>query len=226
MISGSDAHSFRDLERLEGNVSGYSPTWIKADLTFRGLKQICFEPDARVFIGSEPPIEQSKRNRATKFISRLSIDQKEGYNELNGQWFKNVNIPINPELTAIIGNKGSGKSAIVDIIGLLGESHQNKHFSFLSNESHNRKFKQAGYAENFHATLEWESTGKVFKYLDDDVDTTKPESVRYLPQNYFEELTNEIEIEKFRKEVEDVVFSHVDETDRMGKSTFSELQES
>ena len=51
VVSGSDAHSFEDLERLEGNVAGFEPTWIKADLTFRGLKQICFEPDARVFIG-------------------------------------------------------------------------------------------------------------------------------------------------------------------------------
>ena len=63
------------------------------------------------------------------------------------------------------------------------------------------------------------------KNLNDGVDTTKPEAVRYIPQNYFEQLTNEIEIEEFRKEIEDVVFSHVEETERMGLSTFSELQE-
>ena len=49
--------------------------------------------------------------------------------------------------------------------------------------------------------------------------------MRYLPQHYFEELTNEIEIEKFRYEIEEVVFSHVDETDKLGKATFAELQE-
>jgi len=225
VVSGSDAHSFDDLDRLEGNVAGYPPTWIKADLTFRGLKQICFEPDARVFIGTEPPVEQRKATQATKFLSNLSIGQREGYDEANGQWFKDVNIPINPELTVIIGNKGSGKCAIVDIIGLLGESRQHEYFSFLSDIGNNKKFKQRGYAENFHATLTWQSTGGISKLLSESVDITKPESVRYLPQNYFEQLTNEIEIEEFRREIEDVVFSHVEETDRMGKSTFAELQD-
>jgi predicted ATPase len=225
VVSGSDAHSFDDLERLEGNVAGYPPTWIKADLTFRGLKQICFEPDARVYIGSEPEVEQRKATQATKFLANLNINQVQGYDQGNGQWFKDVNIPINPELTVIIGNKGSGKSAIVDIIGLLGESRQYEYFSFLSDAGNNKKFKQRGYAENFSATLTWQSTGGVSKLLSENVDTTKPESVRYLPQNYFEQLTNEIEIEEFRKEIEDVVFSHVEETDRMGKSTFAELQD-
>ena len=225
VVSGSDSHSFDDLERLEGNVAGYPPTWIKADLTFRGLRQICFEPDARVFIGSEPPVEQRKVNQATKFISELSINQIAGYDGSNGLWFKDIKIPINPELTVIIGNKGSGKSAIVDIMGLLGESRQGEYFSFLSNKGNNKKFRQRGYAENFHATLTWQSSNTASKILNDNVDITKPESVRYLPQNYFEQLTNEIEIEEFRREIEDVVFSHVEETDRMGKSTFAELQE-
>jgi predicted ATPase len=225
VVSGSDAHSFEELERLEGNVAGFPSTWIKADLTFRGLKQICFEPMARVFIGTEPLVEQRKINQATKFLSKLNIDQVASYDEANGEWFKDFEIPINPELTVIIGNKGSGKSALVDIIGLLGESRQYEYFSFLSDEGNNKKFKQRGYAENFHAKLTWQSSGAASKKLNEKVDVTKPESVRYLPQNYFEQLTNEIEIEEFRREIEDVVFSHVEETDRMGKSTFVALQE-
>jgi predicted ATPase len=225
VVSGSDAHSFEELERLEGNVAGFPLTWIKADLTFRGLKQICFEPKTRVFIGDEPLVEQRKVNQSTKFLSKLYIDQVPSYNEANGEWFKDFDIPINPELTVIIGNKGSGKSALVDIIGLLGESRQYEYFSFLSDEGNNKKFKQRGYAENFHAKLTWQSTGEVSKNLNDKVDVTKPESVRYLPQNYFEKLTNEIEIEEFRREIEDVVFSHVEETDRMGKTNFFALQE-
>ena len=225
VVSSSDAHSFEDLERLEGNEAGFLPTWIKADLTFRGLKQICFEPADRVFIGYVTLVEQRKTNQATKFLSRLEINQKEGYSGSNGQWFKDVSIPINPELTVIIGNKGSGKSAIVDIIGLLGDSRQHDYFSFLTDKGNNKKFKQRGYAENFEATLKWESGGQASKYLDAQIDSAKPESVRYLPQNYFEQLTNEIEIEEFRREIEDVVFSHVTETERMGKSTFYDLQE-
>ena len=225
VVSGSDAHSFSDLERLEGNVAGFEPTWIKCDLTFRGLQQICFEPDSRIFIGVEPPVESRKVNQATKFLSQFEINKISSYDGSNGIWFNNVNIPLNPELTVIIGNKGSGKSALVDIIGLLGESRQEEYFSFLSDKGTNKKFKQRGYAENFNSRLTWQSGTTVDKTLNERIDRTKPEQVRYLPQNYFEQLTNEIEIEEFRKEIEDVVFSHVEETNRMGLSTFSELQE-
>jgi len=225
VVSFSDAHSFKELERLEGNVANYEPTWIKADLTFRGLQQICFEPDTRVFIGEEPPVNIRKAQQATKFISKLRISQIPGYDNRNGEWFQNVDIPINPELTAIIGNKGSGKSALVDIIGLLGESSRELYFSFLSNKTKNKKFKQKGYAENFTAELEWESSTSTSKFLSETVDLTKPETVRYLPQNYFEELTNDIEIEAFRREIEDVVFSHVSDANRMGCPSFVELQE-
>lgn len=225
VISGSDAHSFADIDRLSGDVAGYPATWIKADLTFRGLQQICFEPQDRVFIGAEPPVLVRQAEDGTKFLASLSIDQVDGYDERNGSWFKKVSLPLNPELTAIIGNKGSCKSAIVDILGLLGESRQEAFFSFLADGPKNKKFRQSGYAENFHATATWITSKKASKRLNDRADHSLPETIRYLPQNYFEQLTNEIEIEKFRKEIEEVVFSHVEETDRLGKSSFSELED-
>ncbi len=225
VVSGSDAHSFDDLERLSGDVSGYPPTWIKADTTFIGLKQILYEPKFRVHIGQEPAVVTRQEQDGTKFLSQLKINQVDGYDERNGEWFKGVNLPLNPELTVVIGNKGSGKSAIVDIIGLLGESRQEDHFSFLKDDPKSKKFRQRGFAENFTASVSWLSSREDEKLLSDNADTDKPETVRYLPQNYFEQLTNEIEIEQFRREIEDVVFSHVEETERLGKSSFSELEE-
>lgn len=225
VFSGSDAHSFDDLVRLSGDEAGYEATWIKADLTFRGLRQTLFEPKGRVQIGEQPTVLQRQDQDATRFIAELRIDHVTGYSGNNGSWFKDVVIPFNPELTAIIGNKGSGKSAVADIIGLLGESRQSEHFSFLTDKTQNRKFRQKGYAENFLAKLTWASGAKPEKRLDQDVDLRKPEVVKYLPQNYFESLTNEIEVKAFREEIEEVVFSHVEESDRMGKSTFSELEE-
>ena len=224
-VSGSDAHSFVDLERLDGNAAGYPPTWIKADLTFRGLQQICFEPESRVFIGAEPPVEQRKAQQPTKMLNNLKINHIPEYDGSRGVWFKGVDIPLNPELTAIIGNKGSGKSALVDIVGLLGDSRLEAYFSFLSDSSDNKKFRQRGYAENFQAEVSWQSKTSVTKRLSESVDRTKPEGVRYLPQNYFEQLTNEIQIDEFRREIEDVVFSHVEETERLGTGSFKDLQD-
>lgn len=225
VYSGSDAHAFGDLARLSGDEAGYEATWIKADLTFRGLRQTLFEPLGRVHLGEQPTVLQRQDQDATRFIAELRVDHAPGYSGGNGSWFKNVVIPFNPELTAIIGNKGSGKSAVADILGLLGESRQFQHFSFLTDKTQNRKFRQKGYAENFVGTLSWASGVKPEKRLDQDVDLRKPEVVKYLPQNYFESLTNEIEVKAFRKEIEEVVFSHVEESDRVGKSTFSELEE-
>ncbi|WP_432256240.1 TrlF family AAA-like ATPase [Limimaricola sp. AA108-03] len=224
VVSGSDAHSFDDLERLSGDTAGFPATWIKADPTFLGLKQICHEPESRIFIGETPDAATRLEQDGTKFIESLKINQIEGYEEENGAWFKDVTIPINPELTAVIGNKGSGKSAIIDIIGLLGNSRQENYFSFLADDTKSKKFRRRGYSENFVASITWHA-GKVDeKKLDEACDFDLPETVEYLPQNYFEQLTNEIEIEQFRAEIEDVVFSHVEETERLGAASFSELE--
>ena len=158
VLSCSDAHSFTDLGERMGQVVSSSegvvlvPTWIKADLTFEGLKQIIFEPQNRVFIGTEPEIERRVRENKTKYIDSLHITNNDGYGGQHGSWFSDEQIPIGKELVAIIGNKGSGKSAVTDTIGLLGNSHnqtsgipKNKPeelFSFLNRE----KFLKGGCA--------------------------------------------------------------------------------
>ena len=42
---------------------------------------------------------------------------------MNEIWYDNIEIELNPGLVAIIGNKGSGKSAITDIISLCANTH-------------------------------------------------------------------------------------------------------
>lgn len=226
VFDASDAHSFQDLERLSGDVTGYEATWIKANLTFEGLRQTLFEPEARVFIGEEPTVLQRRSSEATKFIDHLKIQAVSTYGNENGLWFGNVEVPINPELTAIIGNKGSGKSALADILGLLGNTRAEDSFSFLANSGGNVKFRQRGYAENFEATLIWADGNTASKNLNEKILLTEPERVKYLPQNYFETLTNEIrEARQLQTEIENVVFSHVEETDRLKQSNFKQLEE-
>jgi hypothetical protein len=64
--------------------------------------------------------------------------------------------------------------------------------------------------------------------LDDDIDKDEVELVRYIPQNFLEELCNEINTNKesvFDNELENVIFSHVEKADRLGCTTLRELEE-
>ncbi|MBK5275541.1 MAG: AAA family ATPase [Desulfuromonadales bacterium] len=215
MVIGSDNHNINDY-KLKVNC------WLKADPLFDGLKQVAIEPEGRVFIGEKPSLLDRLSKNRTKYIKELEITQAEGYDERYGVWFKNVSVPLNSELVAIIGNKGSGKSAIADVIALCSNYPSGSDFSFLTPE----KFKKKRLAENFNAAVVWES-GKVSKInLQDQSAITDLLDVKYLPQGQFERLTNEIRtVEEFQNEIEGVVFSHIPDSERLGTLSFGELIE-
>lgn len=213
---GSDARSLRNI--LQGDNTGCF-CWIKSDPTFEGLKQIIYEPESRVFIGAKPKILERVKNYKRRYIKSLNIKWKNGYDGTKGIWFNNNIIEFNKELIAIIGNKGSGKSAITDILGLLGNAKVEKnHLTFL----HEKKFKKNGLAKNFKANLVWENDESNEENLNADIDKTSNERLKYIPQNYFEILCNEQE-EKFKKELEKVIFTHLDEADKENQDSFEEL---
>jgi len=218
LLDCSDAHY--NLNSKEKDRIGNCFTWIKADPTFEGLKQILYETDERVFIGDEPELLQRVRENKTKFIKTIKINHVEGHDEKNGIWFKNIEIPLNLGMVAIIGHKGSGKSALLDIIALCGNSYQEeKDFSFLNE----KRFKKGGLAKNFEAVLDWENGEQITKNLNYITDKTAPERVKYLPQNYFERLTNSLDSYEFGETLNNVVFSHLPEEQKMGKNSFEEL---
>ena len=198
---------------------GTNNCWIKADPTFEGLKLAIYEPEERVNIGDEPDIIKNVRENKTKFIKEIKINQIDNYNEEYGIWFKDINIPINPGFVAIIGNKGSGKSALTDIISLCGNSHLYNEFSFLNKE----KFLKDDLAKNFKATLTWESEESVELNLSDNCNLLEPERVRYLPQNYFERLSNNLNPKEFGETLEKVIFLYIPEAKRLEKNTFDDL---
>ena len=237
VVSGCDAHSFEDVENWLGKLVGKDseilkePTWIKADLTYEGLKQIIYEPGSRVFIGTEPDIEARVRENPTKYIKSIHIDQIESYGGRHGTWFHKTGIELNKEMVAIIGNKGSGKSALTDIVGLLGNSHNQKYdagtgkteelFSFLNRE----KFLKGHCASNFEADLNWYYGDPEHAILDRDTDTGLPEKVEYLPQKYLEKICANIEDDEFRRKLNEVVFDYVEKKDRYGTSSLEDLLE-
>lgn len=238
VLSGCDAHSLSQLDERLGQVVSDStsgivlePTWIKADLTFEGLKQIIFEPRNRVFIGEEPEIKRRVREHRTRFIESLHITCIDGYRQDQyGAWFCDEKITLGKELVAIIGNKGSGKSAVTDIIGLLGNSHNQTSkgisggkaeelFSFLNKN----KFLKGGCAEHFQGVLHWYEGEPDRKLLNAQVATHLPEKVEYLPQKYLERICTDIADDEFRATLNEVIFRYVKLQDQFGKTNLDEL---
>ena len=217
-ISGSDAHKVSDY----GKFLGDRITWIKADPTFEGLKKTLIEPEARVFIGECPEQLEILQLKPTKFIESVAINKKSG-STLSEHWF-DCSIPINPGLVAIIGNKGSGKSALGETMGLLGQTANAGAFSFLTAN----RFRQPknNKAAHFEGSLVWVSGGKESATLERNPDPNAYELIKYIPQSYLETLCNELGAAQetgFDQELRSVIFSHVREEHRLGQTTLDGL---
>ena len=93
LIQSSDAHKIDDI--------GKKFTWIKADPTFEGLKQILYEPKERVLIEDRNPSDpKAKRLIIDSAIYETSQNEKK-------------TICFNKNLNTIIGVRGSGKSTLL-----------------------------------------------------------------------------------------------------------------
>ncbi len=216
VVVGSDKHH-------QPADASRAPCWIKADTTFSGLKRILGEPD-RVFIGPEPPAVDRQRTNATRYCNLLSFAKKSD-STLDEHWFLG-DVPLNTGLVAIIGNKGSGKSALADSLGLIGNSPREKYFSFLHPDKFRRPRERK--AEQFRATLRWLSGDLDECHLSAQVDATSVETIKYIPQHYLEAICNEVaggEGSDFDKELKSVIFSHVPDDQRLECETFDQLME-
>jgi ABC-type lipoprotein export system ATPase subunit len=198
------------------------PTWIKADPTFEGLKQVLNEPHDRVCIQEPPNVLNHINQNKPNYIHSVTIEptgSEQG-------WF-NDTIPLNPNLVAVIGSKGTGKSALADIISLLGDTLQFAKFSFLQLQKfRNRK---NGKASLFQAKMTWldgETSGPIV--LNEDPTPGNVEKVKYLPQNFIDEICTDLAItqdSQFYQELQGVIFSHLQEHERLGCDSLSELIE-
>jgi ABC-type lipoprotein export system ATPase subunit len=218
---GSDAH---DIPRLfEPDQKRYC--WVKADPSFLGLLQAIKEPESRSFIGEVPPKLLEVAGQKRYFIDKVNIAKITG-STLAEKWLDGCSVPLNTDLVAIIGNKGSGKSALADVIALLGHSRQNNHFTFLKRDRF--RGKSGIPAKHYIGTLVWHDSSSEDQNLNDDSPSDKVELVRYIPQGHFEELCNEHVSGKsnaFERELRAVIFSHAGESIRLGALDFDQLIE-
>lgn len=200
-LHGSDAHEIARLFRPDQDRF----CWVKADPTFEGLKQVLYEPGDRIHIGPTPPIYHDR----ARVIRAVRLRGSDG-------WFDNDEIPLNAGLVAIIGQKGSGKSALAELIAYSAGSWTNDESgSFL---------KRAGaHLRDMIVELQWadDSVSRI-RLGDSQSDERR---VRYLSQKFVERLCADDHIgADLAHEIEAVIFSYIDPTDTLNASSFDELR--
>jgi len=210
-IWGSDAHRFEDLFEPAGGRY----CWIKADPTFSGLKQVMCEPGERVYIGELPEQLESWEDNSPHLVDSITLRKKD--ESLDEKWFEGVHLDFNAGLVAVIGNKGSGKSALADIVALLADSSvDEENFAFLNSQ----RFREPNpnRSEFFEGLLTWANgdSNDQPRPLSEDV-PAREERAKYLPQNFLERVCNtytEGETSLFDRELKQVIFSHVGAAER------------
>jgi len=198
----SDACDRSKLKYKNGHsieVIGKSFTWIKADPTFEGLKQIIYEPRDRVRIQKNNP-EPLK-----SFYSINSLKISNGNINRNLS-IENVGIPLNRNLVSVIGGKGSGKTALLDLIancypGKIDLSNKN---SFV-----NRIFDEG---QDLLASINFLNQENFSKKLAEAKFVTDSD-IEYIPQGQIEnKIGNTREFHNF---LQNLIFK----SDKVGNST-------
>lgn len=215
MVIGSDNHDARAYE-------GEEWCWIKADPTFAGLKMALREPDTRFCRELVPPDLARYKANPTRYMKSIEFAKLSTMPE-SDEWFSGT-VPFNPGLVAIIGNKGNGKSALADCLGLLGSCGTSSAFSFLSPERFCSR--KSGRAEHVQATLHWLDGEPQSRRLSEPVAAEDAERVKYLPQHFVETVCNELAMPgggSFEQELKKVIFGKLSLAEQLGCRTLDDL---
>ncbi|NOK31465.1 AAA family ATPase [Helicobacter pylori E48] len=107
LLQSSDAHK-------EGSI-GEKYTWIKAEKTFEGLKQIVYEPETRVSIDKPQDPLYKIDSVGLHFNEDVKITNEKGDIPFCYAGF-NETLFFSPNFTCVIGGRGSGKSTLLQLI--------------------------------------------------------------------------------------------------------------
>ncbi|NEU99200.1 TrlF family AAA-like ATPase [Bradyrhizobium uaiense] len=175
--------------------------------TFEGLRQVIFEPEERVWIGETPP-DLHDRSRTLQSVAVLN----------SKGWFEETTLPLNPGLVSIIGKKGMGKSALNELIAYAGRGWTDEPGSFIARARASLK--------GATVVLKW-CDGRTSSA---DINAKGPpegtEEVRYLSQKFVERLCADPRGDSdLVKEIEAVVFNHLDPSETLNASNFADLRD-
>jgi len=211
-LHGSDAHD----QASTGRPTGDRFSWIKGALTFDALRQACIDPEGRAFVGVEPP----RTAMPSQVISHVDI--------MNAPWATTNSIPLNPGLVAIIGARGSGKTALADMIAAGCDAIPAS--AWTANEEVTPSFlgRARPLIGNGQVKLNWGGSTKTTRHLDgrDANDAMSYPRACYLSQQFVEDLcSSRGASEGLISEIERVIFEAHQLEERDGAVSFAELRD-
>lgn len=211
-LHGSDAHRLEDVASPFGNRF----SWIKGGLEFDALRQACIDPHGRAYVGEKPPFSILP----SQIISNVQID--------NANWATTPDIPLNSGLVAIIGARGSGKTALADVIAAGCDAITPAGWNADENISPSFLVRARKLVGDSRAVLTWASGETVRRSLDgSDADGHMSfQRARYLSQQFVEELCSAKGVsDGLVDEIERVIFESHSQDEREWALDFAELRE-
>lgn len=211
-LHGCDAHDLKGV----GNPFGNRYSWIKGGLEFDALRQACIDPEGRAYVGEAPP----HTAMPSQVISNVRIE--------GAPWMNTPDIPINSGLVAIIGSRGSGKTALADIIAAGCDAIERNSWNADENSSPSFIARACNLIGNATATLTWAGGATETRALngsDANGHLSFPRA-RYLSQQFVEELCSSKGLsDGLINEIERVVFDSHSLEERNWTTNFAELRE-
>jgi len=214
-IHGSDAHSFDKLCKPDDDRY----CWIKALPTFDGLRQIIFEPEGRIQIQKNNP--ESYKNIYS--LNSVEFSDSKINNEISLVPHK---IHFNKNFVAITGGKGSGKTAILDLIANCYMDRCHRYKDGEKNEEDKNSFVQ-------RIQEDGEKLGITIDFIDESIEPFSKKlkelsyiektPITYLPQGKIEEISGD-KI-KLTDKIEETIFNNETVKESNFKKRFIQIKE-
>lgn len=202
-IHGSDAHRQEKVAKPDNDRY----TWIKGDPTFESLRQACLEPEERAIVSDAAPSGPLEYQT----IDSVSVG--------SASWLTTPDVPLNRGLVAIIGARGSGKTALADLVALGASAATPERMSGPSFLKRAREFLTGS-----SVTLTWADGRSETTPLAATSEAGSLPEVQYLSQQFVENLcSSEGMTDELLVEIERVVFQAHPSEERLGARTFQEL---
>ncbi len=201
LLDCSDAHHYstsHDKDRI-----GKCFTWIKADPTFEGLRQLIYEPESRLKIDINKPEEK----KPYQVIDNVQFIDNTGRN-----LFSNNQIETNPNLTTIIGGKSTGKSLLAYFIArTIDPKEVGKRFD-------NELPPYEGLVDDFNFDFKVNWSDGVSSSLKGENNERK---LLYIPQNYLSSLSEKTS--QSREALNEFIFDIITQDESI-KAKYSEVK--